>query len=77
MVTGFWALADEVAGHAAGHARWRQGIVAANRQHDYPEYLDASDGSPGGVSPTAWRAAAEVLASTSGIRWVAEGLAVE
>ncbi len=63
VVTGFWALAARRLGDAALADRWQRGITRANAAHDFPEYLDAGDGSPGGVRGLAWSAAAELLAS--------------
>lgn len=63
LITGFWALAARKLGDETLAERWQRGIMRANAAHDFPEYLDAGDGTAGGTRGQAWSAAAELLAS--------------
>ncbi len=62
VVTAFWANAARSVGHRALSGQWEAGIASANAQHDFPEYLAADSGEPGGPRRMLWSAAAEVIA---------------
>lgn len=63
VVNGFWGagLADEDEPSKA--RRLLESISEANLEADppFPEYLDATDGTPGGTAPCTWSAAGSVL----------------
>ena len=66
MNAGFWGLAARRCGDESLADRLLSGIRAANA-HGFPEYLEAGTGAPGGTRGQAWSAAAEILASRSGL----------
>ncbi len=69
MITGFWALAARQLGPVELADRWTAGIKEANQQASwgFHEYLDANNGEPGGARQQAWSAAAEIIATASGL----------
>ena len=64
VVNGWWGMALEAAGRHDEARALADHIDRANRalaDASFPEYLDARDGSPCGVIPCTWSAAATVL----------------
>jgi len=63
VVAGVAALAARKHGREALADRLHAGIVTANHAGDFPEFIDAQDGTPGGTRRIAWSAGAELMAS--------------
>jgi hypothetical protein len=60
VVSGFWGAALYAAGRTDAARDVLEAIRRANA-HDFPEFIDAYSGEPGGVTPLGWSAAGEVL----------------
>lgn len=67
VANGWWGVALRAMGRDDEAQKFLERIYEVNRPRDgvaestFPEYLDASDGTPGGVTPCTWSAAGAVL----------------